>query len=217
MKISVKAMKMAVLVGGSVLTILFLAACGSGETKTEAPAVIEKSADVTELVAKYSEMKRLGLAGEVDAFLARRDPTILVLIKELYAFRNVEIDSTTISDWAVTWTVVDSLDLVQDTSNGEWRRLVFREGGYADDDGNPYIKYPVILYHLVNDDWMFSNATQIGSYQFDPEGEEITVKELVFHDLFKLPPVFPEVGVGEGKIPPEGLEKALRKKGEINK
>ncbi|MCP4568761.1 MAG: hypothetical protein GY841_14380 [FCB group bacterium] len=215
MKISVKAMKMAVLVGGSVMAILLLTTCGSEEIKT--PVVIGKSADVIELVDKYSEMKRLGLAGEVNAFLAHRDPTILVLIRELFASHNVEIDSTVISDWAITWTVVDDLDLVQDTISGEWRRLVFREGGYADDDGNPYIKYPVILYHLVDDDWMFSSASQVGSYQFDSEGKDITVKELVFHDLFKLPPVFPELGTGETKLPPEGLDNPVRKKGDITK
>ena len=110
------------------------------------------------------------------------------------------------SDWAVTWTVVDDLELVQDSSNGEWRRLVFLETGFADDEGNPYIKYPMVLYHLVEDDWVFSNATQLGSYKLDHQGNEIQIEDLKFHSLFELPPTFPDLQLEKTEPPEGGLE-----------
>ena len=104
------------LLAGTILLI----SCGSDSSEGD-----KLSGDIREMVRYYQEMKELGLAGDVEAFLARRDSVTKDEVGRYFEGKGWVIDSTKVSNWCFNWPDVAGLPLVQDTGDGEWRRLLF--------------------------------------------------------------------------------------------
>jgi hypothetical protein len=100
------------------------------------------------------------------------------------------IDSAKIFQWAFNWPDVAGLPIVQDSINGRWRRMIFRKCGLTDVDGNEDCIFSVVLFGRDGDDWNVSNACKIGQHRYKEDGSEVGVEDLVFNDIFLLPPSF---------------------------
>jgi hypothetical protein len=119
-------------------------------------------------------------------------------IAEYFKRKGWEIDSAKVSGWAYSWPDVAGMPLEQDSTNGEWRRLVFKRCGYKDDQGKEQCLYPVILLRKNGDEWKISNASRLAAYRYNDDGSEIKLSDLRFHKMFRLPPSFIDLKPKEG-------------------
>lgn len=176
-----------------ILFVLILAAalilgpisCG---TKKEPKSNL--SPEVTELVKKYQEMKTAGLKAQKAKFMHMRDSTTRMEVADYFRRTGRIIDSAKIYQWAFNWPDVAGLPLVQDSINGRWRRLIFRQCGLTDSEGKEDCIFSVVLFGKDHDVWNISNACKIGVRRYKEDSTEATVDDLVFNDLFLLPPSF---------------------------
>ncbi|MEE9441940.1 MAG: hypothetical protein V3V99_04665 [candidate division Zixibacteria bacterium] len=173
---------------------LLIISCGSdsGDPK-------KLSSEQTGLVRKYQTMKLAGMAGDVTAFLSMRDSVTNVEIGNYQKNWGWTIDSTKVSNWATNWPDVAGLPIFQDTTDGEWRRLVFAHEPTINEKGEEVILYSVILWRKNNDEWKVSNATRMMGRLYNPDGTKAVLNEFSFHRLFRIPPVFDDLH----KMPPE--------------
>lgn len=173
-------------------TALFLpAACGTSGSQPEKTAVLD--AEQTEMVRYYLEMKQMGLDGNVDSFWARRDSVSKAFILEMFKRHGTSLDSRIVGSWAYSWPDVAGLPLVQDSSDGQWRRLVFIIDNLVDSAGRQKALYPVVIFRKENGQWKVSNASRLAAYKFDKQGKEIPFRTLTFHEMFRIPPTFPNL------------------------
>lgn len=173
------------------LILLLPAACGKGSSQPE--KITTLNAEQTELVRHYQEMKQLGLQGKVDSFVARRDSVTMAFIMDMFKRHGSTIDSATVAGWAYTWPDVAGLPLVQDTSDGLWRRLVFIIDNLADSAGRAKALYPIVMFRKENGQWKVANASRLAAYKFNKQGKEIPFTSLTYHELFRIPPTFPNL------------------------
>lgn len=163
------------------------------------------SPEVTELVRKYEEMKMAGLNAQMAKFMHMRDSTTRMEVADYFRRTGRAIDSAKIYQWAFNWPDVAGLPLVQDSVNGRWRRLIFRQCGLTDSEGKEDCIFSVVLFGKNDDMWNVSNACKIGERRYKDDGSEIAVDDLVFNDLFLLPPSFEALykqQVGDTVTPP---------------
>jgi hypothetical protein len=177
---------------------LIMASCGSGGSKEGEP-----SREVTELVRYYQEMKVLGQTGQVEQFLNMRDSVTSAEIRAYSRMKRWRIDSVRVAGWTNTWPDVAGLPLEQDSINGLWRRLAFRECGKLDKYGKEQCLYSVIMFHKDGAKWKVSNASRMASYRYNPDGSLCTLNQLNFQEMFRLPPSFEDL-----KPKPDSLKTA---------
>jgi hypothetical protein len=173
------------------LILLMPAACGQGGSQPE--KITQLNPEQTELVRYYQEMKQFGLAGNVDSFWTRRDSVSKAFILDMFKRHGTGLDSHIVASWAYTWPDVAGLPLVQDSSDGRWRRLVFIIDNLVDSAGRQKTLYPVIMFRKEDGQWKVSNASRLASYKFDKQGKEIPFRSLTFHEMFRIPPTFPNL------------------------
>lgn len=188
------------------LSTALLSGCG---TKSGQPQ--ELTDEQEELVRYYHTMKDVGLTGDVKAFNEMRDS--LTRDKVMTYFRDGRriVDSAKVSNWAYYWPDVAGLPIVQDSADGEWRRLLFMRDDLTDKDGREMAVYPMILFRKNNDTWKVSNASRLKSYKFDLEGNPRTVADFTYHELFRIPPDFSDIEKtpareGERPAPPREVD-----------
>ncbi len=148
------------------------------------------NAEVTDLVRKYQEMKVAGLSNQKSKFIHMRDSVTRTEVADYFRRTGRVIDSAKIYQWAFNWPDVAGLPLVQDSINGRWRRLIFRQCGLVDAKGVEDCVFSVVLFGKDGDQWNVSNACKMGKPRYNDDGSEVTVDNLVFYDLFLLPPSF---------------------------
>ena len=131
---------------GLILGLLLLVpiACGSGSSQPEKVTVL--SSEVTQLLWQYEHMRELGRAGQADSFMARRDSVTSAFAKGYYSRANRSIDSGVVWRWAADWPDVAGLPLIQDTTDGQWRRLTFVTTGARNKKGQQMMLYPIIMF-----------------------------------------------------------------------
>lgn len=187
------------------LTLLLPAACGKGDSQPK--KITTLNSEQTEMVRYYQEMKQFGLAGNVDSFWARRDSVSKAFILDMFGRRGTVLDSGVVAAWAYTWPDIAGLPLVQDTSDGQWRRLVFIIDSLKDNEGRQKALYPIVMFRKENGRWKVANASRLAAYKLDKQGKEIPFKSLTYHELFRIPPTFPNldsVAVRDAN-PPRGI------------
>ncbi len=146
--------------------------------------------EVTQLVRKYQEMKTAGLRNQMSKFVHMRDSVTRMEVADYFRRTKRVIDSAKIYQWAFNWPDVAGLPLVQDSTNGRWRRLVFRQCGLMEASGREDCIFSVVLFGKDGDQWNISNACKIGAHHYDNDGSEVRVNDLDFNALFLLPPSF---------------------------
>ncbi len=169
---------------GTALTLGTVSCDSKREPKTDL------SPEVTQLVRKYEEMKLAGLHNQKSKFMHMRDSVTRQEVGAYFNRTGRVIDSAKIFQWAFNWPDVAGLPLVEDSINGRWRRLIFRQCGLMDADSIEDCIFSVVLFGKDGDDWNISNACKIGQHHYKSDGSEIGVEDLVFNDLFQLPPSF---------------------------
>ncbi|MDD4050860.1 MAG: hypothetical protein PHR28_03025 [candidate division Zixibacteria bacterium] len=179
---------LATLVG---LILLLPTACGKGNSQPE--KITKLNSELTEMVRYYQEMKQFGLAGNVDSFWARRDSVSKAFILDMFGRRGTVLDSGVVAAWAYTWPDIAGHPLVQDTTDGQWRRLVFIIDSLVDKDGRQKALYPVVMFRKENGQWKVANASRLAAYKLDKQGKKIPFKSLTYHELFRIPPTFPNL------------------------
>ena len=153
-----------------------------------------------DLIRYYLKMKEIGLAGDKDTFNEMRDSLTHAKIQTYFSHWERVIDSKKVSDWAYNWPDIAGLPIVEDTSDGEWRRLVFRGPWIRDivdrqDSLNPGREkaiYPLIMFRNNNGTWKVSNASRWKSYRYDNDGNEIKYETFSphYHKFYRIPPDF---------------------------
>ena len=168
------------------LVILLCTSCGGDKPKGS-----KIGGEVTELVRYYQEMKNLGLAGNVQEFLDKRDSVTQAEIAAYFKWKGWTIDSAKVSNWTFNWPDVAGLPLEQDTSDGQWRRLVFRQEGQRDQkSGKEMIVFPMIMFRKDGDQWKVCNASRFVGFKLNNDGTPQTLSQFQFHEMFSIPPSF---------------------------
>jgi hypothetical protein len=168
------------------LAVMLCASCGGDKPKGS-----KISSEVTELVRYYQEMKNLGLAGNVQEFLDRRDSVTKAEIAAYFKWKGWTIDSAKVSNWTFNWPDVAGLPLEQDTSDGQWRRLVFRMESQRDQKtGKEIIAFPIIMFRKESGQWKVSNASRFVGFKLNNDGTPQTLSQFQFHEMFRIPPTF---------------------------
>jgi hypothetical protein len=168
------------------------------------------SPEVTGLVRKYQEMKTAGLNNKKAKFVHMRDSVTRTEVAGYFRRTGRIIDSAKIYQWAFSWPDVAGLPLVQDSINGRWRRLIFRQCGLYEPSGIEDCVFPVVLFGKDGDDWNVSNACKIGGHRYKADGSEVGLDDLKFNDLFLLPPSFEQLykqQIGDSAAPPPSLRR----------
>jgi len=148
------------------------------------------SPEVTQLVKKYQEMKMAGLRNQKSKFMHMRDSVTRMEVADYFRRTGRVIDSATIYRWAFSWPDVAGQPLVQDSINGRWRRLIFRQCGLINAVGIEDCVYSVVLFGKDRDEWNISNAYKMGGHRYKDDGSELGVADLRFNEMFRLPPSF---------------------------
>lgn len=187
------------------LVLLLPAACGKGNSQPE--KITKLNPELTELVRFYQEMKQFGLAGNVDSFWARRDSVSKAFILDMFGRHGTVVDSAVVAAWSYTWPDIAGLPLVQDTGDGQWRRLVFIIDSLVDKEGRQKALYPVVMFRKENGGWKVANASRLAAYKLDKQGKEVPFRSLTFHELFRIPPTFPNLDsiAAREAGPPRGI------------
>jgi len=170
----------------------------SCSSEKDAGKGMEISGETTELIRYYQEMKEIGLRGEVEAFLERRDSVTKAEVGAYFDRKGWIIDSAKVSNWAYNWPNVAGMTMVEDSIHGPWRRMVFRQCGMFDEQGREQCIYPMIMWHKDGDQWKVSNASRLAAFRYDNEGNEVDILRLTFHRMFRLPPSFIDLHPKEG-------------------
>ncbi len=195
------------LISGVLLLLLpgmMLAFVSCGSEKNESGAL---SKEVAEMVRYYQEMRKIGLVGEVEPFLAMRDSLTKAEIDVYFERKGWVIDSTKVSDWSFNWPDIAGLPLHQDTIDGLWRRMIFRQCGLFDEASREQCVYSVIMWRKNGDEWKVANATRVAAYRFNEDGSPLVLHKFLFHKMFRLPPSFIDLHekVGPSNIEPRPL------------
>lgn len=173
------------------LMLLFPISCGSGSSQPE--KVTSLSSEVTQLLWQYEHMRELGQAGRADSFMAMRESVSVALVKDYYGRVKVPIDSAVVWRWAGEWPDVAGLPLIQDTSDGQWRRLTFVTTGVRNKKGQQMMLYPIILFRKEGSVWKVSNASRLLAPKLDKNGKEVLFSSLTYNPMFCIPPVIPNL------------------------
>ncbi len=178
---------------GLILGLLLLVpiACGSGSSQPEKVTVL--SSEVTQLLWQYEHMRELGRAGQADSFMARRDSVTSAFAKGYYSRANRSIDSGVVWRGAADWPDVAGLPLIQDTTDGQWRRLTFVTTGARNKKGQQMMLYPIIMFRKEGSTWKVSNASRLLAPKFDKNGKEVLFSSLTYGQMFCVPPVIPNL------------------------
>jgi hypothetical protein len=167
---------------------LVIISCGSNSGDPD-----KLSSEQIELVRNYQTMKLAGLAGDVNTFLSMRDSVTNFEIGNYHNNWGWTVDSTKVVNWTTNWPDVASLPVFQDTTDGEWRRLVFSHEPSINENGDEVIMHVVMILRKNGDEWKFSNITRIMAPVNNPDGSKAVLNEFSFHRLFRIPPVFDDL------------------------
>ncbi|MFH1700894.1 MAG: hypothetical protein ABIE07_09935 [Candidatus Zixiibacteriota bacterium] len=173
----------------------FIISCGGNSGDPD-----KLSSEQVELVRKYQTMKLAGLAGDVKTFLSMRDSVTNFEIGNYHKNWGWTVDSTKVVKWTTNWPDVAGLPIIQDTSDGEWRRIVFTHAPTILEDGKEAVMCVVIILRKNGDEWKVSNVTRSMNSVNNPDGSKAVLNELSFHRLFRIPPVFDDLR----KLPGQG-------------
>jgi hypothetical protein len=173
--------------------LLALGLFGCGEKKPAEQKPIPPTSDLSRLVEYYQRMKRFGMEGKVVEFQALRDSVTKVRVDYFLSTHGGVIDSARVATWAYTWPNIEGLPLMQDTSDGEWRRLTFYIEGLKDKNGVEKMTYPVVIYRKNGNVWRVSNSSLLGSDKMDKDGRPILLSQLTYHKMFRIPPDFEDL------------------------
>jgi len=169
----------------SAALIIGIVSCrGKGEAQTKL------SPEEIQLVKRYQEMKMAGIRNQRSKFMHMRDSVTRMEVANYFRRTGRIIDSTTIYHWAFNWPDVAGQPLVQDSTNGRWRRLIFRQCGLINAVGIEDCVYSVVMFGKDRDEWNISNAYRIGGHRYNDDGSEFSVADLRFNEMFRLPPSF---------------------------
>ena len=174
-------------------TIVLIGLISCGKKNEDSAQLQPPSKEVSALVDSYQKIKAIAMAGEVDQFRERRDSLTMATVDAYIARIGGKVDSARVSMWGTNWPNVTGLPLVQDTSNGEWRRLTFTIIGSKDFKGKEKSTYPAILFRKNGSTWKVSNALLMGSDKFDKNGQLILYKDMIYPPMFSIPPDFAEL------------------------
>jgi hypothetical protein len=173
------------------LTLVGLISCG--KKQDEAAPMKSPSKEQIALVDAYQKTKSVGMTGNVAEFRKMRDSLTMATIDAYIVRIGGKVDSARVTMWGTQWPNVTGLPLVEDSSNGEWRRLTFTIIGSRDKTGKEKYVYPVVLMRKNGSTWKVSNAILMGGDKFDHEGKIIPFKDVPFPPMFSIPPVFDEL------------------------
>jgi hypothetical protein len=176
----------------TLVALVSLVSC-AGKKEEAAPATQTPSGEVSALVDTYQKLKALAVAGKVAQFCELRDSLTMANVRVYIEKTGGRVDSARINMWGENWPNVTGLSLVQDSTNGEWRRLTFTIPGSRDHKGREKSVYPVVLFRKNGSTWKVSNAFLMGSDKYDKNGRLILHKEMIYPAMFNLPPVFDEL------------------------
>lgn len=186
---STYATKVTLIILGAAL-VCSLVSCGK---KEEQPQTQQLSKEVIDLIDYYQKMKELAVAGKVEKFREMRDSLTQAKVDEYIAKIQGRVDSERVNMWGMNWPIVVGLPLVEDSSNGEWRRLTFTVIGAKDYRGKDKVVFRVVLFRKNGSQWKVSNAFQMGSDKVDKNGHTVLLKDMVYPAIFCIPPDFSEL------------------------
>jgi len=179
------------------LMLVFLAGTAlmvSCSEKRTIPKKIDKlTAEQTDLIRYYHQIKQAGQAGRIDLVLRERDSVTMDFVRRFFEMRGIPIDSNIVASWANSWPDVAGLPLIQDSINGNWRRLLFMIDGIRDKENREKILLPILMFRLENGEWKFSNTSRLSSFKYGPDAKPIALEDLTFHEMFRMPPSFPDL------------------------
>lgn len=162
--------------------------------KRTIPKKIDKlTAEQTDLIRYYHQIKQAGQAGRIDLVLRERDSVTMDFVRRFFEMRGIPIDSNIVASWANSWPDVAGLPLIQDSINGNWRRLLFMIDGIRDKENREKILLPILMFRLENGEWKFSNTSRLSSFKYGPDAKPIALEDLTFHEMFRMPPSFPDL------------------------
>jgi len=168
--------------------LIVLVSCGSKRRKP-----IPLSPEQSEMIKYYQTMKQKGIAGITSQFIDMRDEKTMDFVDELFIKRLRRVSPDIVQKWAYSWPDVAGLPLIQDTSDGEWRRFVFVQEGPPDPHGRERLIYPMVIWRWNDTIWKVSNASRLMSTKEDADGNEIVFSDLQVNDMFRIPPHFPDL------------------------
>lgn len=167
---------------------LLIISCGNDSGNPD-----KLSSEQTEMVRYFQTMKLAGLAGDVNTFLSMRDSITNAEIGNYHKNWGWKVDSTKVVNWTTNWPDVASLPIMQDTTDGEWRRLVFNHPPTINEQGQEVELLIVMLWRKNNDEWKVSNVSRIMAPIFNPDGSKYVLNEFSFHRFFRIPPIFDDL------------------------
>ncbi|MCK5126430.1 MAG: hypothetical protein KAR42_09255 [candidate division Zixibacteria bacterium] len=151
------------------------------------------NAEQRELIRYYEDMKKIGLEGDRYNFIEMRDSvTHYIVVKYLMQIGRA-VDSKKVSDWAYNWPNIAGLPIVDDSTDGEWRRIVFMRPSVYEENGREKTLYPIVLFRFDGEVWKVSNASTKKSYTTTIDGDSILFKDFTYHKMYNVPPDFSDL------------------------
>jgi len=167
-----------------------LAIVGCGKKESETNQGDKLTTEQRQMVRDYLTIKEVGLTGNVGQFMALRDSLTGAKVRAYFEMTKRVIDSLRVVQWAYYWPSVAGLPVVEDTSDGEWRRLLFHQATGVDDQGVEKSNYAIVLFRKNGDVWKVSNASSLMTPVLNPDGSRKTIDQFTYHRLFRVPPDF---------------------------
>ncbi len=181
--------RLTILISISALVMFFLSAC-DGHKPGEGS---KPNQDQKDLIRYYLQMKEAGLKKDIMTFTDMRDSLTHVKVKMYFSNWGRVINGRKISDWAYNWPDVAGLPILEDSTYGEWRRLIFKMPDVKDKEGRVKAVYPMIIFRNNNGTWKVSNASRKSSYYKTIDGDTIMFDDFMYHPFFRLPPTFEDL------------------------
>lgn len=171
--------------------ILVTVGCGKKESETDQGDKL--TSEQRQMVRDYLTIKDTGMAGNAGQFMDLRDSLTGARVRTYFEMTNRVIDSLQVRQWAYYWPSVAGLSVVEDTSDGEWRRLLFHIATGVDDQGVEKSNYVIVLFRKNGEVWKVSNASLLMAPVLNPDGSRKTIDQLTYHRLFRIPPDFSDL------------------------
>ncbi|MEZ5357565.1 MAG: hypothetical protein R3F48_01960 [Candidatus Zixiibacteriota bacterium] len=160
-----------------------------------------------ELIDYFLRMKEAGLDKDMLTFLDMRDSLTQAKVAAYFTHWGRAINGLKVSEWAYNWPQVVGLPIIEDSTNGEWRRLIFKMPDVYDKEGRRKAVYPIIMFRNNDGVWKVSNASRKSSYYNTIDGDTIKFSDFTYHPFFQLPPNFDDLNKMPGEEMPYEMER----------